>query len=161
GGEPSGEKAPDGRPFIRLTAEEHLVIQQVTDALASDDWLYQRDGVIISPRLPEPEAEPPPKARRGLRVRRPAGMPALTPAKPALVRHRIAARCRLVRLNEDREMVRAHPPEWLVKGVQAVPGRIRSIQGLLQGPTLAPDGRLINVPGYDGGTGLFLARDLP
>jgi hypothetical protein len=151
----------DNRPEIYLSANEHLAVEQVTDVLADDDMLFQRDSIVITPRVPPSPPRPPAHNNRRLRIHRPEGLTVLTPAAPALVRCRITAGCRLMTLNKKDEPVQAHPPGWLVPGVEAVPGAIRQIDGLLLGPTLDPDGRLVNAPGYDAQTGLYLARHVP
>lgn len=150
---------------IFLCADEHEVVAMVTGALARarDASLYQRDGVIVAPSvlMDEPDATPAPTAKAGLKIRRPLKLATLAPASAALVRLCICEHCLLQKINEAEEIVQAHPPPWLVQGVMARPGPIPVIDGLLLGPTIGPDGRLINAPGYDAATRWFVARHLP
>jgi hypothetical protein len=151
----------DRRPVIRITVEEHEVVRQVTAALAADPLLFQRDGQVVTPRLTGVDDATDPKAEgRGLQVQRPRNAVSLVAASPAFVRLAVTEHCRLVRGLGKKE-VRAEPPKWLTPGVLARPGGIRPLDGLLLGPTLRPDGALINSCGYDGQTRLYLGRPLP
>jgi hypothetical protein len=154
-------QSPPARPTVLLTPDEHVVVAEVTSALARDDELFQRGGVLVRPVTIEQEAQPRLSVLgRSLRPVRPAGLVVLRPAEPAHVRIRISANVQLV---EDRKgAVRpAHAPAWLPAEVQACPGPVRAVEGILPGPTLDGDGRLIDRPGYDAATRWYLGRALP
>jgi hypothetical protein len=152
-----------GRTLVVLSPDEHEVALKVTTALANDDHLFQRAGEVLRLRVVE-EAEQArfPVGGRKLRWERPAGMMALRSAEAAFVRLRITKTCCLCEIKgKNKEMVPAHPPAWLAPALMAEPGAIRAIDGILPGPTLASDGRLIDRPGYDEATCWFLSRSLP
>ena len=51
----------------------------------------------------------------------------------------------------------AHPPAWAIEGLANLgvwPG-IRPLEGIVEAPTLRPDGSLLDTPGYDPATGLW------
>ncbi len=91
----------------------------------------------------------------------PSGLATLRPAETAFVRTAITETCLLWKLNPQQNPVQVNPPAWLAPAIEARPGKVRTIDGLLQGPTLDADGRLIETLGYDPGTRLYLAKTLP
>src|SRR5262249_30000634 len=141
-----------------ITPDEHVVTRQVTAALAADDLLFQRDGVVVRPIVLEADDQPLPTSRR-LVWRRPAGLTLLRPAERAFVRLRITERCLLLAQGK-KEVEHKNPPAWLVPAVQAEPGAVRPVEGLLPSPTIDTEVRLIEAPGYDPATRWFLARTL-
>jgi putative DNA primase/helicase len=54
------------------------------------------------------------------------------------------------------------PPEWLGRALVTLPAfpNIPVFSALAQAPTLRPDGALLQEPGYDTSTGIYLASDL-
>jgi DNA polymerase-1 len=155
---------PDDRPAIVLGTDEHRVVSEVTDVLAGHPRLFQRDGAVVQPLTTDGDGQGEDGAGgRGpsrLRVKKPPGLTVFRAASPALVRNYISESCSLQTWRNNK-LVGTHPPDWLPPQVLAVPGRIRTIRGLAQGPTLRPDGGLLNTQGYDAATGLYLARALP
>jgi DNA polymerase-1 len=155
---------PDDRPAIVLGTDEHRVVREVTDVLTGHPRLYQRDGVVVQPLTTDGDGQGDDGAggqgSRRLRVKKPPGLTVFRAASPALVRNYISESCSL-QTRRNNKLVGTHSPDWLPSQVLAVPGRIRTIRGLAQGPTLRPDGGLLNVQGYDAATGLYLARALP
>ncbi len=151
----------DGRRPVRLCPDEAQVTREVTDGLAADPGLYQREGELVRPLVIEraDEMRLPTHGRR-LNWRRPAGMVVLRPASEAYVRLRVAERCVLLKDGKDGPS-QEHPPVWLPRAVMACPGMIRAVGGLLPGPTLDAEGRLINEPGYDQRSRWFLGCALP
>ena len=58
----------------------------------------------------------------------------------------------------ERCLTPAHPPFWAIEGVATLglwPG-IRPLEGIVEAPTLRPDGSVLDSPGYDSATGLWL-----
>ncbi len=159
--------AAGGRLAVEITPDEHLVVAEVTAALAADDQLFQRDGVLVRPWVVGSDESGPSGADakpRALTVRRPAGLTVLRPASPWAVRERIVPRCFLYKIvagEDGPEEKQCHPPEWLAPLVLERPGSIRQVEGILPGPTIDTEGRLINARGYDAESRWFLARDLP
>src|SRR5262245_23522378 len=78
---------------IFITPLEHVVTCRVTNALACDPELFQRDGALVRPMVLR-NADPPPAARR-LVWQRPAGVALLRQANEAFIRLRITTHCHL------------------------------------------------------------------
>jgi putative DNA primase/helicase len=80
--------------------------------------------------------------------------------KPAGLRLELARQAEWVRLkqkDDDWEEVPADPPKDLVSAVmEAGSWPLRPLAGLVEAPTLRPDGSVLEVSGYDQETGLFL-----
>jgi hypothetical protein len=156
--------AGDARIEVEITPDEHQVVRRITAALAQDEELFQRDGKLVRPlkikavRPPEPDAE---KPCRRLRIEYQPGMVVLQLAEPAYIRLRITNRCYLWKIGKEGEEKHVNPPSWLAHSVAQVPGPIRPIAGLLPGPTLDTDGRLINSVGYDAASRWFMGRCCP
>jgi hypothetical protein len=152
--EPPGETvihdpASDSLPRIMLGTDEHRCIADTIKALAADGDLYQRGRVLV-------------RATQGERqdgVRRASGAATIEPLPAASLREKITRWCRLTRRNDKGVTIDAHPPGWLVSGVDARgdwPG-IRSLVAVSETPILRIDGSLCQTPGWDESTGvLFL-----
>jgi hypothetical protein len=155
-----GDRTP-----VEVTPDEALVVEAVASALAGDDLLFQREEILLRVVAPRPTVvaaqgvEAADAPRRPLELRRPPGLVMLRPAPAAFVRTRITAACYLYRLGDDGQY-QVNPPDWLAPQVLASPGAVRQLDGLLLGPTLDADGRLIEARGYDAATRLYLARPL-
>jgi hypothetical protein len=150
------------RKPVFLSPNECAVAGEVSAALAADDYLFQREGTLVRPHVIEPQERLRLPLRGGVpQWERPAGMAVLRPAEPAFVRLRVTAHTLLIKRDAKGEFKAAHPPPWLAPALLAVPGEIRAIDGLLPGPTLDPEGRLIREPGYDATTRWFLASGVP
>jgi hypothetical protein len=158
------DPSEDGkRPHVMLDTDEAKVGDEITKVLAADPLLFAMESRVVTPRVPDPPSRQP-KKRRLLDWHWPVGIPSLVPAEPAFVRRRIAELAELwkwmVKRNGDVVPVRSHVPEWLVKQVLAWPGHIRKLVGLAIGPTLRPDGSLLNTGGYDADSRLYLASPM-
>jgi hypothetical protein len=145
------------RPAILISTEEHRNVDEAVDALASEELLFQRSGMLVtvlSEQAPKP-------GKRGLS--RPPGSIRIAPLPNAQVR-RMMSRCaawkkRIKDRDGKAKEVPAHPPAPIVDQVATLgtwPG-LRPIEGITEIPTLRPDGSLISTPGYDEDTGLWYA----
>jgi hypothetical protein len=149
--------AVGGRPAILVTTEEHLVNEQAAAALALDQHVFQRGALLV--RVTKDESP----AAKG--IRRPL-TPRIEPLPAALLRERLAANARWLKLRktgEGEEEVPAHPPAWCVSAVHARGSwhGVRHLEAVTEYPVLRPDGSVLCQRGYDPDTGLLLANTSP
>lgn len=150
--EPGAENGEDARPQIILGVEEHQVVAQAARALAEGDHgLFQRGGQLV--RVVRPSQQ------QGRRIRL-SSSPQIETLPVADLRTRITRNMRLftiAKVKEDVSQQPAHPPRWLVEGIAAL-GEwkgVRHLEAVVESPVLRPDGSVLDVPGYDSGTGLL------
>lgn len=143
----------DGRPEIEVTADEHLVNDEAISALARDQTLFQRAGMLV--RVIRPPAE---TTEGG--VRRPAMAPRIAAIQSATLREMLSANARFVKMvgaEDEAYLKRVHPPGFCVDAIAARgswPG-IRQLEAIVSSPTLRPDGTVLDEPGYDPQTALL------
>lgn len=140
------------RPRIVVRAMLGAVVDEAEAALAalSAVNLYARAGLLV--RVTRAA-----KRRRGLD--RGAGAPVIEPVVSAYVRELLdqAAKFVIVKDTADGPVERAAlPPSWcvetlLARGSWALP----ELSGIVECPTLRPDGSLLDVPGHDEASGLL------
>lgn len=139
--------AAEVRPEIVVTTEERQVNDAACAALAADELIYQRGRrlvhVVTARAAQQTELEP--------------EAPAIVAMPKSIVRERMAATAAWVAVDAEGELRRTHPPKW---SVEAVHDRgqwdgVRPLTGVVEQPTLRPDGSLITKPGYDEPTGLL------
>lgn len=139
---------PSDAPVIILGPDEHRVIDETIPALARDQDLYQRGGMLVRVE------------RR--RLRSGGGWYETVPIVPLPrpnLRERITRNAQILRMGADGELIPSHPPAWLVGGVEAR-GRwkdVRELAAVSQVPVLRPDGTLLQEPGYDSETCVLYA----
>ncbi len=141
----------DDRPEILITTQEMEVNDQAVAALAIDPNLY-RHGYALATILYDGE---PPRGALYLD----GSPPQITVIEPATLRERMAAAARwfVYKRGTETAAVPTHPPDWSVQAVHKLgvwPG-IRPIVGVIEAPTMRPDGSILSVPGYDPATRLF------
>jgi putative DNA primase/helicase len=143
------------RPWIVITTEEHEVIDQAVSALRAEPRLFQRAGVLV--RLLSVK-----KSRRRRGVERPQGGKRIVALHSAQLRRLLTIHAAWYdeRPTSKGETVLtpAHPAGFAIEGVATLgvwPG-IRALEGIVEAPTLRPDGSLLDRPGYDPATGLWL-----
>jgi hypothetical protein len=141
------------RPEIVITTEEHEVNAEVLAALQHDPDLY-RFGYMLATVITDPD---PPRG-----VEYPDGpSPQINPLEPAILREHMTRAARFFKLKvkgDTEEMVPAHPPEFTINAIhkrKVYPG-IRPIEGVIEAPTLRPDGSILSAAGYDPATRLYL-----
>ena len=128
-------------PEVELGPDEHRVIGEVVEALASDPDLYQRGGLLVRVIWVADGA---------------GGRPVIHEVEPPTLRELITRNVALLKLKKG-DLHPAHPPGWLVTGVQARGEwpRVRMLTGLSRSPVLRPDGSVVQTPGYDDRTGVL------
>lgn len=139
----------DGRPEIVIGCDEHRVIDEAVDALSADPDLYHRGGQLVT-IIHEDD-------KRG-GIDRLAASARILALQPATIRERLTRFSRLMDCNRNRELVPAHPPDWLIKAIfhrGRWPG-VRPLNGIVTTPMMRSDGSILTAPGYDRATGLYL-----
>lgn len=142
----------DDRDVIRLTSDLHVGVDEAVEALAADTDIYQRDGALVRVvRVAESEAA---------RERTTVGTPQIRPTSLATLRERLTRVARFERLDaRSNEWVPTVPQDRVVSAVHARgewPG-VRPLVGIIETPSMRPDGTLIDVAGYDPNTGYVYA----
>jgi hypothetical protein len=147
--------APDARPRIEITFDEHLVVDQALDAIKHDPALYQRGHVLAMVTRASSAGK-----KKGV-VERPNGSVHIqTMPKPIL--RRIMSTCaqwgQLRKTDDGKKFfARDRIPGWSVDQLWDLrywPG-VRHLEGIVEAPTMRPDGSLLTTPGYDDETGLL------
>ncbi len=148
-----GSQQPDNRPEITITTQEHIVNAMVLDSLRNDPELY-RFGYMLATVITDPD---PPRG-----VEYPDGpSPQLNPLDPWILREHMTKAARFLKIvvkGDKAELIPAHPPDFAINAVhkrKVYPG-IRPIEGVIEAPTLRPDGSILSVAGYDRATRLYL-----
>lgn len=140
---------------VEVTTQERDVNDRVVAALAQDPGLFQRGG-----RLTILQGEPDASRRPGDGDLSPPP-PRMVALGPAGLRERVASLVEFHRTRPRRdgseEEYRVHPPEWCVAAVfnRGVYPGVRTLDGIVQAPTLRRDGSILDTPGYDAATGLL------
>jgi hypothetical protein len=147
----------DRRPIVLLTTQEHIAIRQAIAALAErDKELYQKGNLLV--RLTVPRRAP---QCTGVKF---SNLPTAEPIPEANLRTRITEHCRVMVAVQKGDTVQfepAHPPPWLVAGVDAAgdyPG-VRVLEGVTTTPVLLADGSILQRPGYHAASGLLFVPD--
>ena len=136
------------RPTIQITTELHDTITESCSALAADRNVFARDGQLVNViRCDEADAD----TYIGV------GAPKIRIIAMATMRERLTRCATYVKADARRknESVRCIPKDDVVSGVLhrgEYPG-IRPIVGILEAPSMRPDGSLIQRRGYDQRTG--------
>lgn len=125
-------------PEVLMAPDEHRVVDEVIEALASEPSLYQRGGMLVRVM---------PIDGGGMRID-----PLPGPALRGMITRRVSL------VTEGKEgTTPAHPREWLVNQVysRGVWQGIRELEGIRNGPVLRPDGTIFAEAGYDRATGIL------
>jgi hypothetical protein len=158
-GEPEGEgdgaaRHADDRPEVLVTPHEADVNDQVIAHLAGDPGLFQRNRKLV--RLGRYRKA----GTKKKSVDRPDGSLLIAEFDGHALRERIT---RVVRLRQTIptadgfKEINVHPPGWMPPQIL---GRgewagIPPMTGIVEAPTLRPDGGVVERPGYDEETGLY------
>lgn len=152
---PDPEDEKDRRPVIKMvTGELHHAIEKGVRALKADKDIYQREGVLVhvteATRLDEEESE-------GEFLE---GTPRIHDMSTDTLRARLTRYARWVRFDGRKDDWRAaEPTDHIVRAVATKkewPG-LRRLTGVIESPSLRPDGSVISRPGYDAQTGFLYA----
>lgn len=123
-------------PDVELGPDEHRVIDEVVAAMAGDPDLYQRGGQLVRVIWVADGTD---------------GHPTLREVEPPTLREFITRNVCLLKPDKKGDWIPAHPPGWLVTGVQSRgewPG-VRTLTAISRSPVLRPDGSVVQIPGYD------------
>ena len=140
-------ESTDTRPVIRTGTEIHATCDEAVDALARDADLYQRTGLLCHV------------------TRSPGEAPIIRLVTAANLRERLTACARWERASTKKlgAWERCTPPDAVVQAVLH-PGRagarVRHLMGLLEAPSIRPDGTAIEEPGYDALTGYLYEPEI-
>ncbi len=157
GGAPSngGGSNGGGRVQIVLSTREKEVADQALATLAErEPNLFRRGGALVQVVADGEAANRP--------LHRPAEAPAARQVLDARMRELLATHCEFVRVREVKGRVDlrpAHPPTWASRALvhRFEWPLLPRLEGLVEGPVLLADGSVLQKPGYDPGSGLFLA----
>jgi hypothetical protein len=146
----------DGRKTITLRIGKlHEVTNEAELTLiAVDAPFYVRAAELVRPII---EDVPASKGRR-TKVGR------LKPVSVDMMRDRLSGVAKFEKYDKRaQKMVPADPPYDIAKTVLARDGdwKFRSLRGILNSPTLRPDGTILALPGYDASTALLLVDPPP
>jgi hypothetical protein len=154
GQQPQAKTPEEGtpKPVIQITTAMTAVVdaaQAAILALPEGPYLFQRARQLCLIA----KGVHPPKW-----LHRPAQAPVIVPAEPAYVRELAmqAATWQKYDKRADR-WEPAMPPTWVLDTLYARPSwRFPPLEGIVCAPTLRPDGSVLDTPGYDEATGLYL-----
>jgi hypothetical protein len=147
------------RVQIEITTNENQVVQMATLALGAAQNLYQRSNMLVEIQRATAAAG----SSKEL-VARPEGSIRILPILQSSLR-RISSEhidwivCKADKKRGKSEFVSAHAPAWVIDQLHSLrywPG-FSHLEGVLECPTIRPDGSLLLSPGYDRQTGLWLA----
>jgi hypothetical protein len=145
----------DGRAIIDLTADFHLAVDAASRALAEHGDVFQRVHELVHV-VRHPESD---KGKRKGMQRAP-GAPLIVPLGTATARTLISRVAKFRRWDQrEQEWAWKAPPRDIaesVLGERNYPS-VRELVGIIEAPTLRPDGSLLGEPGYDARTGLLYA----
>lgn len=153
----NGTRKQNGvRPIVVLNTDEYRVNDEAIQALSNPQAapeVFQRGNVLV--RMLRS-----PKAGKQSHLDRPEGTPRIAAMPNAFVCElltRVAQFVKVAFTKEGEKLIPAHPPERTVAAVVArghYPA-MRSLEAVVETPTLRPDGTLLDVPGWDDETGLL------
>ena len=142
---PSSRKSAEKE--IVVGTDESRVIDEAIEALATRENVHQRGGCLV--HIVE-GTEPP------LGIARPKEAPRIATMRFARIRELLADAAVWLRPAGEGEMERIHPPDWVVKGIDARGqwSGIRRLEAVVESPVLRTDGTVLQTPGYDPLTGI-------
>lgn len=139
----------DERPEIKIDHELADVTEEAVEALATDEEVFQRGGMLVH-------------VVRPLNAAKRAGAPVIRELPSAVLRVRLTQAARWMRWDSrTKEWKRGTCPEAIVHAVHArgtwtTPrARVRPLVSVITAPTIRPDGSLLQAAGYDDPTGLL------
>jgi hypothetical protein len=137
-----------GRQII-VDTDEARIINEAVEALAARDDIYQRGSNLVHIVC----SSKPPKG-----ISRPAESPRIVHVREPRIQELLADSARWLAPNEEDGLKQVHPPRWAVKGVVARDQwpEIRRLEAIVESPVLRADGSVLQTPGYDPATGIFL-----
>ncbi|MFG0261005.1 MAG: hypothetical protein ACF788_01245 [Novipirellula sp. JB048] len=154
-------KSEDGRPRVEMQHDESKVSRDVVSCLAKLGW----DSPWI-PRSSQESAKVYVRAGRltdAIERESADGISELIMRSlpQAIVRERITQACEVghfVEVEGERQFKPKRPEKWLIEAIHHrgnYGGEIRPLSGIIQSPTIRPNGTILQEPGYDSATGLL------
>jgi hypothetical protein len=130
---------PDDRPEILLRADVHLVTREMLAALRLDPLVYQRSGDLVHVVLAEDADED-----------HAAGTPLVRRCPLSWTIDRVSEHARCLK-SKDGEWKHVSPPRDNVRAVleRGSWSGIRTLDGVIESPSMRPDGSILQTPGYD------------
>jgi hypothetical protein len=127
---------------IQISVNEHNVNDAVIEGLRRATAIYTRNHQLVEVLWTDDEL---------------GQGPAIRPLTASRTREIITTVCQFLK-RKDNQLVVAHPPDWCVAAVhgRGVWPTVRPIVGVLESPSLRPDGSIIQDAGYDAATGYVL-----
>jgi hypothetical protein len=142
------ENDNDDRPSIRMKGGElHDLIEEGAQALRSDDDLYHREGVLVH-------------VTHESHVQFIEGAPRIWDMSIDTLRERLTRSALWLKFDMRSESwSRANPTDQIVRGIamRRQWPNLRYLTGIIESPSLRPDGSVISTPGYDRPTGYLYA----
>jgi hypothetical protein len=146
------DTATEDRPTIRVTADFHVAVFHAAQAIARHPDVYTRTGELARV-IRHPGSDPDEKG-----IHRAAGSPVIVPMDSDTARVWLSMAARFERFDARDKDWRTIPPSrdiaGSVLGLRSYPDG-RELVGVVESPTLRPDGSLIETPGFDRATGLL------
>jgi putative DNA primase/helicase len=141
-----------GRPTIRVTADYHVTVALATDTITQHPDVFIR-GRDIAHVLRHPGSKPDDTG-----IKRAAGTPVIDIVDVASARVWMSRTARFEKFDvRKNDWLKIPPPKDVaasVIGFRQYPHG-RELVGVVEAPTLRPDGSVLDVPGYDAATGLL------
>ncbi len=157
----SGSDAQDDdRPIIKIKNGElpHILDQADAALGAWDPTVFAQDGRLVRVMAIESDGHE-------HDIHRPAGAITMQTVVPAHLVDRLALAAKWQKFNARTDEWRpADVPRPIADSFIARNGgwkHIRQLRGIVQAPTLRADGTVLDAPGYDAGSGIYLAGELP
>jgi putative DNA primase/helicase len=143
----------DQRAVIELYADRlHAAAEAAEEVLAATTRVYRQDTALV--RFVFERAD----TSKG----RPTAVARIRPYGLALLQRELSQHLRCVKFNKDGTPMPAGPPDRLMEMVLAEASpKFAELAGIIEAPTLRPDGSLLIQEGYDAVTGLMLVNPPP
>jgi hypothetical protein len=140
-----------GRTLVQLGTDEFRINEECEAHLCEMEELYQRGGNLaeIIRHVPKTKEI----------VRRSSGAPIVRNLPLPILRERLTRLVECVRADIHGNLVAARLPNHVVSTIhcRGTWTDVAELNGLVNHPTLLPDGSILAEPGYDRDTGLFLS----
>lgn len=154
----SDEQAPDkksAKPIIQLSTNMTAVVSRMQATIrhhTSGPFLYQRAHQLS---IITQGAKPPKWLDRA------PDAPLIHPADKAFIRELASYVADWIKWDAKKKAeVKTLPPPWAIETLMARPKwSFPPLEGIICAPTLRPDGSILDTPGYDQDTGLYLYLD--
>lgn len=151
-------KPVETRPDVRIHPDVHLTTEAMTKALGADPILYQRAGslVYLARHVTKPGEQWDADDKK---EKIPPGTPAVIDVPLSMLIDRVSKHARCVRVRKNKEgkedFFHIEPPSKRVQAVLQSKNwpEIRPLIGVIEAPSMRPDGTIIQDPGYDSATG--------